>query len=162
MVLRMDGHAGRLVAGVERPLLAGDHLLRINSHHGALVFQVDVYVACAVRRGELRAPAQLNGTVDTASPPVDHCRIGGAPVESEYALGCGVVDDCVRIPPGGSFTGSLHGLQVEDLDLVGAASADEAAIQVRGHRDAVHPRRVRNAAEPGSTIEIEHFNLRTM
>src|SRR5262249_57524604 len=67
--------------------------------------------------------------------------------------------DGIRILAGGGGAGDFQRLQVEDRDGVAAAVADEALVEIRRDRDAVHAGRVGNVADHLVGVQIDHHDV---
>src|SRR5216684_3901871 len=126
------------------------------------VFVIDPEGALAVRDREFGFTAEGNGTDDGAVRGVDGGGIFAAAVESEDALGGGVVDDGVGISVGFYGADGFQSFEIEDGDSVGAAVAGEAAAEVRSDGDAVHALRVGNVAFDGVGVGVHDHGVRAV
>src|SRR6185436_1633125 len=77
------------------------------------------------------------------------------PVEGEDMSRLRVIPDGVRIHFGRDGPGGLQRLQVEDGDVVAAAVADEALVELRRDGDAVNARGIRNVADDRVLVDVD-------
>ena len=87
--LGVHRHAGRFFARRERPLVEHRERLRIDLHHFALVFDIDVDVALAIGRRELRLPFQRHRSGQRSLLGVHRGGARAAAIEGEHALAAG-------------------------------------------------------------------------
>jgi hypothetical protein len=161
-VLPIEGQAGRLLAGLERPAALDLEAPGVQGHDLALVLDVHVDAALVVRHRELRLAAQGNGTGHRAARRVEGGGIAAPAVEREHPARGAVVQDRVRVLTGLDLADPAQGLEVEDRRARAATVADEAAAKVAGDRDAVHARRVRDVADHRPGIGVDHHHVRAV
>jgi len=96
------------------------------------------------------------------SEAVDGGCVLAAAVESEDALGDGIVDDGVGIGVGLCGAESFEGFDIEDDGGVGAAGAYEAAAEVGSEGNAVNALRVGDIAFDGVGVSVHDDDVGAM
>src|ERR1700682_293696 len=99
----VHGHPARLVAWSKLPARFHLELPWIETHHLAGVFNVHVDGPRSVGRRELGLAAQVYGPGHFACLPVDRGCALPSPVEREYLLCSGVIQNGIRILAGRYF-----------------------------------------------------------
>ena len=145
--------------GASGHLLSNRQRLRIDLHHLALVFDVDVDVALAIGRGELGLSFQRHGARQRSFLGVHRGGAGAAAVERENTLGCRIVNDAVRIHPGRNLAHLRERLHIENHHLVRRAIADESVIEFGRERDAMHQLQARDVAGHFAFLAIHHIHF---
>src|SRR5436853_3068183 len=112
-------------------------ILRVERDEIGRFLGIDEDDAFAIGNGEFGLVAERNGAQDGAIGGVDDGGIFATAVESENALGGGIVNDGIGIRVGFCGADGLQSFEIEDSDCVRAAIAGEAAPEVGGNSNAV-------------------------
>src|SRR6185312_11310756 len=109
----IDGDAGGVLAGGERPAVENLQRMRINVEQLALVLEHVEDVAAAVTGGKLGTAAEVNGAGRDPGGGIDRDRLVGVAAEGENAVGGRVIDDAVHVLGGGNLLDRLQGVDVK-------------------------------------------------
>src|SRR5262249_22105091 len=134
----------------------------INPDDFIRVFEIVVDHSLAVGHGLFGSTTKRNRRNYGPFRRVDHRRTFGPAVEDKDVFRHGIVDDRIRVLVGLDLTGLLESLEIENDDLARIAISDKPAPEIVEYNDAVAPFQIRNGADDGPVVGIEHFDLGTM
>src|SRR5579862_8219910 len=128
----------------------------------AFIFKIIEDVSFAICRRVFRSAAEVDGACDFTAGCIDRgCTIAAA-VKCEHALSGGIIDDRVRLLPGGNFRDRLQRLQVENQHGRCLPVADESTTELGSDGNSLHPGRLRDIAHDAERVDVDYLNLRSV
>ena len=159
----IERQPGGLLATTDGPHRDDAELSRIDHREAALVLEVHVDSALAVRDRKLGFGIQRDGADDGVGPGIDGGGVATAPVEGEHALAGGIVEDRVGVLAGGlDLLQPCERVQIKHHDEARAPDADVPAAEVRCQRDPVHARGIGDLAGHCQLVGIDHQHARAV